>query len=374
MLRKAVSPGLKVGLHTGSSMGRFRIILLCLMLVSCSCSASAARYGMKVLASEQRNGYECRLIEYKTGKSERIRAYLLVPDSFRVDRKLPAVVMLHDHGARFDIGKEKLVKPLGAPEYIEKSSREWVDKYFDGVYLADRMASGGYVVLVADALYWGDRSSGKAREWSRLSFSVLPEAAPGDRDSLKAEIKRLKGEVYEGQRSVYDSLAAEGVVWAEKILHDDMVSVELLASLPYVDSGRIGAFGFSMGAHRCWLLSAFSDRVKCGAAVCWMTSLEVYDQDNASDLSMRIPSMRSEMDFPDIARLLRPKPMIFMSGKQDHLFPESAVNEAFSKMHAIYGDTSGPEPSALRTVFFDGGHHCGKEVQATVADFFRAEL
>lgn len=351
------------------------LLMLCGMFASC-----ADRYGMRVVSSERRDGYECRHIEFSAGGEERIRAYLLVPDSSCL-RKLPAVLMLHDHGARFDIGKEKLVRPAAdAPVRIRNSSRQWVEKYFDGVYFGDRLASEGYVVLVADALYWGERSSPDACRWSELSYGdgqdpgSLRYGMPEER--LEAEKKRLKEAVYEGQRDVYDSLAAGGIVWARKILEEDIACAGLLRSLPYVDGNRIGAFGFSMGAHRCWLLSAFCRDVSCGAAVCWMTLKKNYDSSSASDLSMRIPSMRDTLDFPDIASFLAPKPMLFLCGDKDSLFPAGDAGEAFSKMHAIYDGIQSQEPAgqALETAFFDGGHHCGKKVQAAVADFFARRL
>ena len=128
---------------------------------------------MSTLAVEARDGYECRYVEFAVDRNddgkERIRAYLLVPDG---GSRYPAVLMLHDHGARFDIGKEKLVRPMAdvlemrAEDHIMKSSKQWIDKNFDGIYLADSLASLGYVVLVADALYWGERSSQDAHRWS----------------------------------------------------------------------------------------------------------------------------------------------------------------------------------------------------------------
>ena len=173
---------------------QFRYILLAFLLLF-SISVDAVRPRMSVISSRKRDGYECRLIEFNTDRNERIRAYLLVPDSSCL-RKRPAVLMLHDHGARFDIGKEKLVCPAAdAPVRIRNSSRQWVEKYFDGVYFGDRLASEGYVVLVADALYWGERSSPDACRWSELSYGdgqdpgSLRYGMPEER--LEAEKKRL---------------------------------------------------------------------------------------------------------------------------------------------------------------------------------------
>ena len=53
----------------------------------------SVRPGMRVLEREQRNGYECRMVEFAVAGKERVRAYLLVPDgASRRDRR-PAVVM-----------------------------------------------------------------------------------------------------------------------------------------------------------------------------------------------------------------------------------------------------------------------------------------
>lgn len=327
---------------------------------------------MKVVQTEKRDGYECRYVEFDVEKDECISAYLLVPEGASRRARKPAVVMLHDHGARFDIGKEKLVRPMtsllpdGSEDHIARSARQWIDKNFDGVYFADSLASLGYVVLVADALYWGERSSDDAQRWSELSYGQ-PDAARAH----KQEIKRLKNVVYEGQCDVYDSLQRDGVIWAEKMLRDDAASVRLLASLPYVDEDNIGAFGFSMGAHRCWMLTAFCSEVKCGAALSWMTTLDRSEEMKASDYSMAVMPMREQLDFGDIGMFLVPKPMLFLSGETDHLFPKENVQEAFRKLDSYYDAACS---DALRTEFFPGGHHCGKDVQRIIIDFLNENL
>lgn len=329
--------------------------------------------GMKTIAQEDRDGYVCRLISFIVDEDEHpVEAYLLVPESAGRSRKCPALVLLHDHGARFDIGKEKLVEPIssvldgGRENHVFRSSRQWVDKYFDGCYMADSLARAGYVVLVTDALYWGSRSTDDARRWSQLTFG------DSDRNVSKDSIKVLKNKVYEGQRDMYNSLMEKGEIWAEKILCDDIASVRLLTSLPYVDRKNIGAFGFSMGGHRCWLLSAFCRQVRCGVALCWMTTLKSYQSDNASDLSMRIQPMRDQMDFPDIARFLSPKPMLFLAGEEDHLFPKDDVSYAFERMNGIY-EAEGAG-SSIQTLFLPGGHHCGIETQELVRNWFDDNL
>lgn len=318
---------------------------------------------MTVLESEQREGYVCQLVEYNVSPHERVQSYLLVPDGADAQDRRPGLVLLHDHGARFDIGKEKLVRPLpSAPDYIRASAAQWVADGFDGVYFADRLAAAGYVVIVPDALYWGSRSTELCRKWSRMTFG----GESGDLDAVRTA-------VYEGQRSVYDSLARKGVIWAEQTLREDAAAANLLRSLPCVQKRKIGCFGWSMGAHRAWLLTAFCKQVRTGVALCWMTLMETQVQPyKASDYSMMIPRMRERYDFPDIARWLAPKPFFFLNGLQDKLFPVPVVERAFARMQEIYAEKGAA--GRLRTEFFDGGHHCGLAEQDTIIRYLDAQL
>lgn len=326
--------------------------------------------GLKVLEVDVRDGYSCLLVEYDTLAGDTVRSYLLLPDGAGTDgMRYPALVLLHDHGARFDIGKEKLVRPLpSAPDHIKRSSKQWVDDNFDGIYFGDALARSGFVIMVPEQLYWGGRSTESCQEWSRLTFSDSPPDPEG-----VERIKALKREVYEGQRQVYDSLAAMGVVWAERTLEEDARAARILSGLDYVDSARIGAFGWSMGAHRCWMLAAFCNEIRGGAALCWMTLKQTCPQPpSASDYSMYVPYLRDSYDFPDIARLLAPKPFLFYSGLRDKLFPKWATDRAYDRMHEIY-DAAGAS-GMLDTEYFDGPHHCGVEVQERITDYLRILL
>ena len=330
-------------------MKRLLVCIALLGLVSCGPKAPLKLWpevdsAMAVLECEQRDGYTCSLIEYNAVGEERIQAYLLVPECATAENPSPGVVLLHDHGARFDIGKEKLVKPVaGATDAVKSSAEQWVEKNLDGVYFADRLASEGFVVIVPDVLYWGSRS----------------------------RIKGLKKEIYEGQRAVYDSLARRNVVWAEQTLNEDAAAARLISRMPYVS--KVGCAGWSMGAHRAWLLTAFCKEVVSGAAVCWMTLKETQPAEySASDYSMLIPALRDKYDFPDIATWICPKPFLFLSGTSDKLFPYDATAEAYGRMQEIYKEAG--QEGKLRTEFFEGGHHFGIPEQETVSGFLSGTL
>ena len=60
-------------------------------------------YRTEVVAEEQRNGYKARKLRFNLTGYSRVNAYMLVPDG---EGPFPAVVLLHDHGGHYTIGKE----------------------------------------------------------------------------------------------------------------------------------------------------------------------------------------------------------------------------------------------------------------------------
>ena len=90
-------------------------------------------------------------IYFNTTPSIRVPAYLLVPKNTR--GKLPAIVALHDHGGFYLWGKEKLVETDDEAPAL----KNWRTSYYGGNALASVLVRLGYVVLVIDMFYWGER-------------------------------------------------------------------------------------------------------------------------------------------------------------------------------------------------------------------------
>jgi Dienelactone hydrolase and related enzymes len=298
-------------------------------------------FDMKVLEKEQRDGYEARKIVLNISKFDRIPAYLLVPNKGK--GSYPAVVMLHDHGAKFSIGKEKMVRPFGVSPEVLADADKWAVQCYDSVYVGDYFAAHGYVVLSIDALFWGERG-------------------------------RKEGVNYETQQALACNLMQMGYNWCGVITFDDIRSVDFLASLPEVDANRIGTLGFSMGAHRAWMLSAATDKVKAGAAICWMNttdtlmSLTNNQNKGGSAWSMLVPGIRNYMDYPDVAALACPKPMLFFNGLRDKLFPVNGVKDAYKSLHSTWNSQKADRK--LVTKLWDGPHFFSKDMQKETLDFF----
>ncbi|MBP7768131.1 MAG: dienelactone hydrolase family protein [Prevotella sp.] len=303
----------------------------------------AADFAPKVLATERRKGYTARKLSVQLTAYSRVTAYELVPDG---KGPFPAVLLLHDHGGHFSIGKEKMIRPFGVPDSVMTDAKAWCHRCYGDQFVGDYLASKGYVVFCTDALFWGDRG--------------MKEGSRGDYYRYVAGHFMLMGR----------NISA----W---MTFEDQYAAEFMASLPEVDARRLGCMGFSMGAYRAWMLSALTDKVKCGAAVCWMHTTDVQLSPTLGlkrheEWANLIPGMRRWMDYPHIASIACPKPMLFINGSRDHLFPQPAVEKAFAEMHRVWD--SQKVPANLQTEIWDMPHYCGPEVQQRVLKFLDEQL
>lgn len=298
-------------------------------------------FAPQIIAREKRNGYEAQKIMFNISEWSRIPAYLLIPEG---KGPFPAIVMLHDHGAHFSIGKEKMVQPIGTGEKEYVDSRKWVEQCYDGVWVGDYYAQNGYVVLAIDALFWNERG-------------------------------RKEGVDYNGQQALASNLMQMGMNWCGIITYDDIRSVDFLASLPFVNRKEIGALGFSMGAHRAWMLAAATDKVKAATAVCWMNTTESLmtltnnQNKGGSAYSMLVPGIRNYMDYPHVASIACPKPMFFINGAKDKLFPVEGVKDAYRIMRQVWDSRQAGDK--LKTKLWDDSpHFFNKEMQKESLEFF----
>ena len=303
----------------------------------------ADSYSMNIISQEQREGYKAMKIEFNVNAYSRIRAYILVPEG---DGPFPAINLLHDHGGHLFIGKEKMIRPIDENAEVTDDARMWSERLYDGQYMGDYLASKGYVVFSADAPMWGER--GRAEGVDRSKYDIIA----GNMMMLGRDLSAF-------------------------MTYDDLSGTHFLSTLPYVDSSRIGCAGCSMGGYRAWMLSALSDDIKVGASICWMTTtmvqMSVKDKKKEyGGFANCIPGLRQYLDYPHIASLACPKPMLFINGTQDHLFPVDGTREAFSIMQETWKSQNAADK--ISTELWDIPHSCGKSVQQRVLEFFQQHL
>lgn len=342
---------------------------------------AAAAWDMEVLGEEQRDGYKAQKIAFNINAYSRITAYLLIPDSEdgknpkaeagllssaqnKKSGKFPAVVALHDHGAHLFIGKEKMIRPFfiaseeqdadgkisekkkAANQEVLDDADAWVNQLYEGQYVGDYLAKHGYVVFSADAPMWGER---------------------GRKEGV--------------DRNKYDLIAGNMMMLGRDLsafmTYDDISSTEFLASLPMVDAKRIGCMGCSMGAYRSWMLSALSDRIRVGASICWMITTDAqltrrFGRKENGGFANCFPGLRQYLDYPHIASLACPKPMLFINGTKDKLFPVPGVKDAFAEMHKVW--KSQGADNLLDTELWDIPHSCGLKAQEKMLEFLDKNL
>lgn len=314
-------------------------------------------FDMVVLESEKRDGYTAQKVVFNISQDSRVLAYLLVPDG-KKGQTFPAALMLHDHGSKFDIGKEKMVKAFSSDKKVAKvlgikdkktareeaaklspeskaiydkivSSDSWAGNYFSNLYPGDELAKRGYVVLSFDALGWGDRSV--------KNFST------GSQQSLASNMFNM------------------GTSFAGVIAQEDCRAAKFLASLPQVDKSRVACVGFSMGGFRSWQLAAISDDITAGISVCWFGTMKghIVEKDGQlkgnSAFSMLHPTMAKFLDYPDIAGLAAPKPMYFIGGQYDGVNPEAGTKDAYEKVHKIWAAANAADK--VKTEIVPGMEH-----------------
>jgi hypothetical protein len=283
-----------------------------------------------ILAEQDRGSYVTRKIVFNISGDSRVLAYLLVPKG---QGPFPAVLLLHDHGARFDIGKEKVIRPWDDTPAKLASAQQWVGTYYGGRYLGDELAQRGYVCFSTDALNWSDRG----------------------------------GAGYEGQQALASNLLHFGMSFAGLIAHEDLRAAEFLATRPEVDGRRVAAMGLSMGSYRTWQVAALSDHVAAGVAICWMATVKGLmapgnnQTRGQSAYAMTHPGLFNWLDYPDVASLACPKPMLFYNGLKDGLFPVASVREAYAKMRQVW-KSQGAE-SHLVTKLWDVPHVFDRAMQ-----------
>lgn len=305
--------------------------------------ASANGFEAKVLYEEQREGYKARKLKIRLSRYYTVPAYLLIPDG---KGPFPAVNVLHDHGAHLFIGKEKVIRPLACEDSVViKDAEAWVQNY-EGQYFGDYLARNGFVVFSTDAPMWGERGQ-------------------------KEGPRRDRYDMIAGNMMMY------GIDLSAYMTYDDIRATDYLASLPEVDSKRIGCTGWSMGAYRTWMLSALSDRIKAGAAVCWMVTTDEqltlhYSRTENGGFANCLPGLRRWLDYPHIASIACPKPMLFINGSKDKLFPVAGEQKAFAIMHDVW-ESQGAGDN-LETELWDMPHSCPLKAQERVLAFFQRFL
>ncbi len=246
---------------------------------------------VKVLEEVKMEKYTRKLISYAVDKTDRVQGYLLIPHGLK--GKAPAMLCLHQ---TTDMGKAEPAG-LGGNENFR---------------YAKELAQRGYVCLAPDY-------------WPFGNYRQRPNYNPHDRG--------------------YDSAAIKGV-W------NHIRSIDLLETLPEVDSQRIGTIGFSLGGYNTAFLCVFEPRLKVAVSAGGFCSFadyaaSPYGKGNlsgwSSDKHIRpIKTLYNDdpkqvpIDFPEMIAALAPRPFFICAPTEDHVFPMDSVINCANAAREVY--------------------------------------
>jgi dienelactone hydrolase len=254
---------------------------------------------VQVLEESRDGGLVRRKISFQSDPFDRVTAWLLLPED-RDARKRPAVLCLHQTVRQ---GKDESAGLTGSPN----------------MHYGRELAERGYIVLAPDYPSLGEHA---------YDFSQHPEYSSG---SMKA-------------------------VW------DNIRAVDLLAAMPEVDPGRIGAIGHSLGGHNALFTAVFEPRLRVVVSSCGFTSLAKDDLPSWTG-PRYMPRIASEFendvrrmpfDFSEILASLAPRPVLVCAATGDDDFDVEGVRDMIAAARPVYSLLG--EPEHLQAHYADSPH------------------
>ncbi len=305
-------------------------------------------FNAETVETVDRGAFVREKVYFNTSPELRVPAYVLVPKNLG-GKPAPAIVALHDHGGFYRWGKEKLVKTDD-----EHPALTAFKSCYAGRSIADDLAEQGYVVIVIDMFYWGER---------RMRLPDDPKPGSGETDDDVKKFNASRGPL---EPLVARTIQTAGFTWPGLIFWDDLRTIEYLVSRPEVDPDRIGCVGLSVGAWRANHLIALDDRIKAAVAVCWLTSfknLQANHVRNTTGFTKLLPGLYRLLDMPDVVSMAAPRALLNINGSQDRLFPiDTGIKPAYRTLEAVYAKLAAPDK--FRGHLYDAPHEFNAEMQA----------
>jgi uncharacterized Ntn-hydrolase superfamily protein len=151
-------------------------------------------------------------------------------------------------------------------------------------------------------------------------------------------------------------------------------AIDYLQSRPEVDPERIGMTGRSGGGVGTWWTAAIDERVKVAVPVAGITDLHNQVVDGCvrghCDCMFMVNTYR--WDYPAIAALIAPRPLLVGNTDADWIFPLDGVVRTFEKARRIYAVLGAEKEIGLAVAA--GPHEDGQELQLAALRWFDKHL
>lgn len=285
---------------------------------------------VKKISEEETPDYTRVLLTYASEPGDRVPAYLLIPKSVSTSPGKKHAAMLCLHPTNKD-GKAQTVGLVG------EQTRHY----------GHQLAQQGFVCLVPDYPSFGDYKD------------------------------------YDFQKTDEDDDEPLYVSGTMKAIWNNIRAVDLLESLDYVDSERIGTIGHSLGGHNALYTAVFEPRLKAVVTSCGFTGFhDYYGGKLAGWTSDRyMPRIRDvfkndpdqmPFDFHEVLAAIAPRGIYVAAPLHDANFDNAGVRKVIAAAGGVYELLGAKEK--LVAEYPDCAHDFPDDVRARVYDWLKREL
>ncbi len=151
-------------------------------------------------------------------------------------------------------------------------------------------------------------------------------------------------------------------------------ALDYLETRPEVDATKFGVTGRSGGGAYSWWIAAIDERIACAVPVAGITSLRNHVIDGCVEGHCDCMYMINTYawDFPMVAALVAPRPLLISNTDKDGIFPLDGVYDVYSKVRRIY-ELYGAEDN-LGLDINEGPHEDTQPLQVAAFDWFNKHL
>lgn len=293
------------------------------------------------------------------------KAILLKPQG--ANKKLPAILGLHDHGGNKFFGKDKITRTTDAQHPLMQAHQT---EYYEGRAWANEIAKRGYVVLVADTFTFGSRRV-HYEDVADISWGTLKDSARQDAAiDTPEEIAAYNAWASDHEHVMSKSLFCAGTTWPGVTLAEDQMALSILSQRPEVDAERLGCMGLSGGGLRTVYLGGLDERIKCAVPVGFMSTWNDFLLHKAYTHTWMIytPLLPNYLEFPEIMGLRVPLPTLVLNNNQDDLYTLPEMQRSDEILREVYQIAGASD--AYQAKFYEGEHKFDAAMQADAYAWF----
>ncbi len=147
-------------------------------------------------------------------------------------------------------------------------------------------------------------------------------------------------------------------------------ALDYLQSRPEVDGEKLGATGRSGGGAYSWWIAALDERIKVAVPVAGITDLRNHIVDGcvAGHCDCMYMNNTFQWDYPQVAALVAPRPLVISNTDRDPIFPLDGVYRTFVSARRIYELHQVPDKIAFNIT--SGPHKDTQELQMQAFRWF----